>query len=145
MIYKKWLNICLPIFIGGLIYVLFRVDSLSVFRFIELAGLDNWLSPIRERTMTWEVNSFIKYSLPDGLWVYSFSYFIFSIWLLTVEEKFMKYLFISTPLLFGIGGEIAQLAFPIIGTFDWQDLFISLVAYLLAFVVIKFNRQGDIS
>ncbi len=120
--------------------MLFRTDSLSIFRLLELIGLDNVLNPIREKTMMWNINSFIKYSLPDGLWVYSFSYFIFSIWLLEMEEKTMKYLFLSVPLLFGVGGELIQLVCPAVGTFDWQDLFVSLGAYLLAFVVIKFIR-----
>lgn len=120
--------------------MLFRVDSLSIFWLIEKIGLDNWLNPIRERTMMWDINSFIKYSLPDGLWVYSFSYFIFSIWLAPTEEKVLKYLFLSIPLLLGVGGEIAQLAFPAVGTFDSQDVAVSLSAYFLAFAVIKFTR-----
>lgn len=124
--------------------MLFRTDSLSIFRLFELIGLDNWLNSIREKTMMWNINSFIKYSLPDGLWVYSFSYFIFNIWFAETKEKIMKYLFISIPLLCGVGGELMQLAWPIVGTFDWQDLLVSLGAYLLAFAVIKFTRQGDL-
>ena len=134
MINKKLiLHIGIPILIGACIYTFFRTDALMVFRFYEMLHIDGWINAIRVHTMTWDIHPFIKYSLPDGLWVYAFTYYMASIWN-DREKHRMKYVYLLSPFLFGVGGEVIQIFLPQIGTFDMNDFLISTVAYMAAFV-----------
>lgn len=134
-------HIFMPILIGGLIYTLFRTDTLLVFRFYEFLQVDGLIRDIRSHTMQWEITNFVKYSLPDGLWVYAFTYFLASLWKFDDSGGKGKYLFMTIPLLSGVGVEISQLYFVSIGTFDFHDLFISLTAYMVGYKSVSKSRE----
>ena len=83
IIYKKCkpflAHVFTPLATGGLIYVCFRSKTLRFFAWIDKIGFSNVVNEIRiiiypckEILPNWFINS-----LPDGLWVYSFSAIIF--------------------------------------------------------------------
>jgi hypothetical protein len=129
-----------PLFVfllGGLIYVLFRTESIRFFDYLTYVELDKPLSIIRSITLP--MNQFIPewviYSLPDGLWLFSFSLLINKIW--TKEDKiqfwFWMLLFPCTAIIWELGQ-----AFQVIsGTFDWIDTFIYLT---VTFLIIYRNQ-----
>jgi hypothetical protein len=129
-----------PLFVflfGGLIYVLFRTDSIRFFDYLTYVGLDESLSIIRSITLP--MNQFIPewviYSLPDGLWLFSFSLLVNLIW--SREDRlrfwFWTLLFPCTAIIWELGQ-----AFQVIsGTFDWIDTFIYLT---VTFLIIYRNQ-----
>ena len=138
---RSFYHICIPIIIGGLIYTLFRVDTLLVFKVYEFLQVDGLINDLRNHTMQWEISNFVKYSLPDGLWVYAFTYFIVSLWKFDESRAKEKYIFMMIPLLCGVGGELIQLYFKNIGTFDFYDLFISLAAYIIGYISVSQSKD----
>lgn len=134
--WKIIFHIGIPIFLGACIYTFFRVDSLLIFYIYELFQIDGLINVIRYDTMTWKIPDFIKYSLPDGLWVYAFTNYMVSIWK-NENPSWMKFIFLSSPFLFGIGGELIQIIAPSIGTFDMGDLIISVAAFSIAYMIVK--------
>jgi hypothetical protein len=62
----------------------------------------------------------VIYSLPNGLWVYSFVYSISLIWI--HEKHIIKYFWITLVLILAIGSEIGQGIGFVPGTFDYIDL-----------------------
>ncbi|HWK24580.1 MAG TPA: hypothetical protein VNS08_16245 [Ureibacillus sp.] len=144
---QSWAHIYLPIIIGGTIYTLFRVDNLLVFQMYEILQIDGLIDSFREHSLVLEIPSFVKYSLPDGLWVYAFTYFLVSLWKYEENAGKEKYLIMIVPLWLGVGGEIMQIFFSQIGTFDFQDLLISLIAYIAGYIAVRrsnFKNEGDI-
>lgn len=144
---QSWTHIYLPIIIGGMIYTLFRVDTLLVFKVYEFLHIDRFIANFRESTLALEIPDFVKYSLPDGLWVYAFTYFLVSIWKFEENTGKEKYLIMLIPLCLGVGGEVMQIFFSQIGTFDYQDLFISLIAYIVGYIAVqksKCRNEGEI-
>ncbi|MGE7665811.1 hypothetical protein ACQKMN_08815 [Ureibacillus composti] len=140
-------HIYIPIIIGGLIYTLFRVDTLLIFKVYEVLQVDVFIKRLRENTMFWGIPNFVKYSLPDGLWVYAFTYYIASIWKFDESENKAKYIFMSIPLICGLGGELIQLFYQKVGTFDLQDLVISLIAYIAGYIAVKKSKvlcEGEV-
>ena len=134
-------HVCIPVVMGGLIYTLFRVDTLLVFKMYEFLQVDGFIDYVRSYTMLWEIPDFVKYSLPDGLWVYAFTYFIVSLWKFDGSRGGEKYIFMTTPLLLGAGVELVQLYFKSIGTFDFRDLVISLLAYIAGYISVSQSKS----
>ena len=126
---------------GGLIYTLFRVDTLLVFKMYEFLQVDGFIDYVRSYTMLWEIPDFVKYSLPDGLWVYAFTYFVVSLWKFDGSKGKERYIFMMIPLLCGVGGELLQLYFKSIGTFDFHDLSISLLAYIAGYISVSQSKS----
>ena len=134
-------HVWIPVLIGGLIYTLFRVDTLLVFKMYEFLQVDGFIDYVRSYTMLWEIPDFVKYSLPDGLWVYAFTYFVVSLWKFDESKGKEKYIFMIIPLLCGVGGELLQLYFKSIGTFDFHDLIISLLAYIAGYISVSQSKN----
>lgn len=108
-----------------------------VFKVYEFLHIDGLIDNFRENTLALYIPSFVKYSLPDGLWVYAFTYFLVSIWKFEENAGKEKYLIMSVPICLSVGGEVMQIYFSQIGTFDTQDLFISLIAFIAGYIAVK--------
>ena len=116
---KKWTFYWwIPLFIGCLIYVLFRTDTLL---YNKLFG--NFFSPIGSpKTFLQKI---IIFSLPDGLWAMSYTMLIFHL----RNDKTFKTLIWSILIpVIGILSEIGQLYYLIPGTFDIIDLIMYIIA-----------------
>ena len=120
---KKWTFYWwIPLFIGCLIYVLFRTDTLLYNKllgnlFTQIASPNTFLQRI------------ILFSLPDGLWAMSYTMLIFHL----RKDKTVRTLIWSIIIpIVGILSEIGQLYYLIPGTFDIIDLIMYIVAPTLA-------------
>jgi hypothetical protein len=134
-------HVFLPIIIGGLIYVLFRSDSLLMFKWFEFLGLSNIVYIVRESVTNINLFDWVIYSLPDGLWVYSFATCLIILW---NENKSYLFLFLIIPFLLGPGVEILQFFNLFKGTFDLMDLIITIIAFSLSlFKNIKFTQYEN--
>jgi hypothetical protein len=121
----------LPILIGGGIYSLWRSKQLMVFRWYRWVGLTTAVEIARERLAGIKhfIPAPILYSLPDALWVYSFTALMYLLWL-DEPPGYERALWILLPVSMGIGAEFGQLLKVVPGTFDWSDV----LAYVAAFV-----------
>ena len=116
---KKWTFYWwIPLFIGCLIYVLFRTDTLLYNKLFR-----NFFSPIGSpKTFLQKI---IIFSLPDGLWAMSYTMLIFHL----RNDKTFKTLIWSILIpVIGILSEIGQLYYLIPGTFDIIDLIMYIIA-----------------
>lgn len=135
------LHVITPITLGGLIYISFRSKTLRMFSWIEFIGLEAQIFSLREYTIPLKQSlpTWFYFSLPDGLWVYSFTSAT-----LILSSGSLNY-WISVPVLTGIFVEIAQglKIFP--GTFDLLDLAFSSLALLLSIIIInhKFKQNEE--
>lgn len=122
--YKIFLHIFIPLFFGTTIYAFWRgihfIDpTQKVFPFFNSSIPPDW----------------IKYNLPDGLWLYALLSAIIFIWRENFSGHFIAWLLIAIIITFF--SEVLQAYNFILGTFDWKDL----LAYSIATTFCFFNFQ----
>ena len=127
---KTVLHIVLPLFVGSTIYLLFREKSLLMFRWFSYLKLDFVIDFLRNNFYEYRIYipKSILFSLPDALWVYSFTMFL--------SIYFKNRIILSVIFVGSIITEILQLWF-VVGTFDIYDVIYMLALYLVAMYFIK--------
>lgn len=122
-------NVVLPVVIGGFIYLIWRTDTLLMFRWCGRLGvlplvldLRHHLSAARCHLPDWAL-----YSLPDACWVYAATCAQRLIWQRRVAPLAAS-IWASVPPVLAIGGELGQLAKVVPGTFCSCDLVLCLLA-----------------
>ena len=129
-------HILIPFLIGGLLYISFRSKSIRLFSWCETIGLSNYISIIRSIINPFKesIPNWVYYSLPDGLWMYSFTSVFLLIWKDQIDEG--KY-WLLIPLISGCFVEIGQGLKLLKGTFDPIDLILSLLAFIFSIIIIN--------
>ena len=127
---KLVLHIILPIFVGSTIYVLFREKTLLMFDWFSYLKLDFIIDSLRNNFYGYRmyIPKSILFSLPDALWVYSFTMFL--------SIYFKNIILLSIIFIGSIITEISQLWF-VVGTFDIYDVIYMFALYLIAMYFIK--------
>lgn len=132
-------NVFMPMIIGVLLYVSFRSTSIKMFGWFENLGITEltnliraFFHPFKKSFPTW-----VYYSLPDALWVYSFS----SIYLILWKNQINYWLIF--PLFFGCLVEIAQALKLFEGTYDPIDLFLSSIAFILSIYINQLTKNNE--
>ena len=127
---KVILHIALPIFIGSMIYILFREKELLMFNWFNYLKLNFIIDFLRNNFYEYRIYipKSILFSLPDALWVYSFTMFL--------SIYFKNRIILSVIFVGSIITEILQLWF-VIGTFDIYDVIYMFALYLIAMYFIK--------
>ena len=124
-----------PLVFGGLLYIFFRADSLLMFKWFRMLNLTNVINEIRNYTIP--INSFIPnwvlYSLPDGLWL--FSYVSLQLYLWKNEINFKNIFWILLIPTIAISSEVGQLIKVVPGTFDLTDLFFYILGSTLPVIL----------
>lgn len=114
----------ITLFVGGMIYLLFRPTSLSVFEWIQHTGIMDAVEIFRFGICT--VPAWVEYTLPDGLWMFSYCLIIGCIWDFNLKKSgTLLFLLLFFAVLF----EVLQYVHLFPGTFDRMDI----IAYILAF------------
>tara|TARA_B100000795_G_C22633050_1_gene373365 strand:+ start:136 stop:588 length:453 start_codon:yes stop_codon:yes gene_type:complete len=134
---KKRFNvhIILPILVGGIIYVCFRTKNLVLFDWLEFIGLDPIVDMIRLKSKQCSVylpDQFI-YSLPAGLWLYSFISFNILI-RKNINDK-MSLFWLLFPLIISLLSEFLQYIGLLKGTYSRTD-----ILYYLFFGILACNN-----
>lgn len=133
-----FIHVIMPLLLGGLIYISFRSTSLRMFNWFEWSKIDFVTSLIRY--LIYPLKKYLPlwfyFSLPDGLWVYSFSSALLIYW----NNDFQKVNYwLLIPFLSGILIEILQGFKFFSGTFDFLDLFFSAFGLLLSKTIINYK------
>ena len=127
---KKIIHIFLSIFAGSMIYILFREKNLLMFKWFKFLKLDFIINFLRDNFYKYRIYipKSVLFSLPDALWVYSFTIFL--------SIYFKNRIILSSIFAGSIITEILQLWF-VTGTFDIYDVTYMFVLYLIAMYFIK--------
>ena len=119
---------------GSMIYFAFRTSELYMFRIFPNGDFPSWIIAIRNQLSSLHVPEWIRYCLPDGLWLLSYMLIIESIW--NEETTWLHELFLWILPISAILTEFLQMALLIPGTGDWKDV-IFYVMGILTFLIYK--------
>lgn len=120
--------------LGGLIYVIFRDKSLLMFDWYKTIGISNEVDGLRRLFQGEGIYGWVKYSLPDGLWIFSYMFIVDAIW--DRERNVVSMIFLWGLPIVAILSECLQYLGLLPGVFDWMDM----ASYMLAitlFLIIK--------
>ena len=120
--------------VGGSIYLLFRTERLLMFKFVRFIHLDAPLSYMRNALSYIQLPKWIKYSLPNFLWMMSYLLIIDVVWKGKFNLKSSIW-YIGMPAI-AVASEILQAFHLVSGTFDYLDLFSYLMPVIL-FILFK--------
>lgn len=122
------------LFLGGLIYILFRTSSLKMFNWYNKMGFSNLIDNLRDyaNPIVNDIPNWFLYSLPDGLWIFSYISLMLFIWQNSVSIKNIFWILIIPTL--AISSEIGQLLGFVSGTFDFADLLLYVLGMTLPFL-----------
>lgn len=135
----KYFKASAGVLIAILIYLVFRSRNLILYRWLGINTAS--LLPIYYKNVNNNIFvSWLIYSLPDGLWLYSFIMLMVIIW--KDENKRVKYAFALCGMFIAITDEIGQLFHIFKGTFDIGDIIAYLTAGILAVYSIKLLYRG---
>ena len=124
-------------FIGGMIYLMFRSESLAMFRWCENLHIKEYVDALR---VPYTLPQWVVYSLPDGLWLCSYVLFVSVIWNFDLKQGW-PYIF-SLPAI-AIGSELLQAFDWMRGTFDWIDMICYIFGLLSGCVIVKYFNLKD--
>ena len=134
---QRFFRIILSLFLlvmGGLIYVGYREQSLVMFDWARLLRLNEEVENFRGTVKYYSLYDWVKYSLPDGLWLLAYMFCTDAIW--NGDKSRVSYIFIFGLPFFALLSEFFQYLWLIIGVFDWIDI-CSYVLAILLFLIIK--------
>ena len=120
--------------LGGMVYVIYRDKSLLMFDWFDAIGISNKIDGLRSLFHGGGISGWVKYSLPDGLWLFSYMFIIDAIW--DRERNVISNMFLRGVPIVAILSECLQYIGFLPGAFDWMDM----ASYLLAitlFMIIK--------
>lgn len=128
---NRWdwvLHVVLPLTVGSVLYLGYRSDTLLVWQWAEVAGLDGVLYALRfaVTAVVASVPEPVAFTLPDGLWVYAMSFAVSRLW--ARGNRFERAGWLAIPVLLGVGAELGQAIGFVPGTFDPADLVVCVVA-----------------
>jgi len=129
-----------PVILGGFIYLTYRTDSLLMFGWFNTIGLTEYIKILR--TSDWlhstTIPNWVIYSLPDALWLFSFTYTTLLLWNFKINKHSIFWICLA-PFI-GLSSELGQMIGFIPGTFDVLDLVMLLFASALPFIFVT-NRK----
>ena len=134
---KKIIHAFFSMFIGSMIYILFREKRLLMFKWFKFIKLDFVINFLRDSFYKYRIYipKSVLFSLPDALWVYSFTMFL-SIYF--KNKIILSSIFVGSMII-----EILQLWFAT-GTFDMYDVIYMFILYLIAMYFIEKIRRKKI-
>ena len=131
-----------PLFVGGLLYIFFRSTDLRMFHWFSFLGLDHFITSARDyfSVLKNDLPNWIYFSLPDGLWVYSFTSALLIYWRNDIHK--VKF-WLLIPLTTGVLIEVLQGVKLFPGTFDFLDLAFTSLGLLLSAIIINYKFKQN--
>lgn len=124
---------------GSAIYLIYRPESLLMFRWIESVGLYDALMLVRQEFKVSELlfSGWVIQSLPFGLWVLSYMLIITAIWADSDSESYKLWFWI-VPII-SIISELFQSLRILPGVFDIVDLATIVLLIFFALIMANYN------
>ena len=131
----------LTLLCGGFIYAVFRSRISVLFRLFDFLSIDKYIENLRASASREKaiLPGWFLFSLPDGLWIFSYMSLILLIWGNRITRHNMIWIF-SVPTII-ILLEVGQGFKLVKGTFDIADLFF----YLLGIItpLLLYTQNGS--
>jgi hypothetical protein len=124
-----------PIVFGAFIYLISRPKTILLFEWIRIIKLEKLSNKIREFFTEYNFPNWVKYNLPDLLWVFGFTSVMLIIWN-GIETRF-KSIYIFIPLFIGVMSEFLQYFNPKFGTFDLLDIIFYSLGSVTSILILK--------
>lgn len=128
---KETSIVLFPIFLGIMIYVLYREPT---FNAVNWLGLKESLKNISMRDNLIDLPNWVVYNLPDGLWMLAFTYLVLFIFEFKFKRNFIFFT-LFMPLTISLISEIGQSFRFIQGTFDPLDILFYIIGYSLPIIL----------
>jgi|SRR5690554_4246601 len=124
--------------IGGIIYILWREQSLLMFEWFKSIGVINIVESMRSFADKYYsiFPKWVYFSLPNALWLFGGILLFASIW---KHHCYEQYFWIGIFVTIAIGSEFGQLLGVTPGTWDNSDMLFMIVSIVCA---ITLNRKG---
>lgn len=137
---KLFFGSIISLIFGIAIYLLFRTSSLKVFGWLEILNIYFLNSDIRKFSIKYLeiLPNWFLYSLPDGLWIFSYVCLMIYIWNFKLNSQ--SFFWIGTIPLIAIFSEIGQVINLIPGTFDFCDLLFYILGFSIP-ILLTFNNK----
>ncbi len=137
-----WILVFNPIVLGILVYIFFREDVFLYNKIFQFFNFDNVIENIKVGTFIKQLSlpNWIKYSLPDGLYMFSISnYFL----ILNSNKTgiLIGFLFFIASILIEILQLIFGQYFLWLGTYDILDILFYVIGYTVSLILFKKNRK----
>lgn len=125
----------MALFVGGMIYVFFRPESIIMFKWFPFLGTIHQQVNVFS---TIHLPDFFVYSLPDGLWLFSYILLIGVIW----NFNYHRCIFLIMLLpVYAVSHEMLQLYHMVPGYFDVLDFIVYVIATFLGIsVFVMYNH-----
>jgi hypothetical protein len=135
---RIFLTAFLAILFGTSIYILWRPDTIKVFTWLDLVGLSAPIESIRSYSKNFLpiIPEWIVFSLPNGLWAFSYATIITYMWW-ERENSIFKVFWLSSIIVVGLGYEALQYVGAIPGTFCFQDLLLCITGVFLGVTITR--------
>lgn len=136
------IHVLTPLAIGGLIYILWRSDSLLMFRWFEALGVAKLVAQLRVFAAGFHrcLPGWLLFSAPNALWAYSFTAFMTALWGDSSARGRLCWMLAGPTV--GVGLEVGQACHLVRGTFDFVDVVSSLLAGSAALFFVKRDAGG---
>jgi hypothetical protein len=128
---------------GGMIYVLWRSESLLMFSWFDALGIGPTVRMFREHAAphAHALPHFIVFSLPQALWLFSGILFFRCIWPTGSRGSYMLWTGVFVAIAFGF--ELGQLLNVVPGCFEVGDALSLIAACLLALPFVSFTSHWE--
>ena len=121
--------------IAGYIYVSSRIANLALYEWLGIDYYNSLFEYIRDYSVT--LAPWVKFNLPDGLWLLSFLLFMEGIWR---EDRRMKCVFCISIVTFAFILEFVQFIGYFPGTGDICDILAYIIAIMLFLIINKLKQ-----
>tara|TARA_B100001939_G_scaffold172312_1_gene148506 strand:+ start:6960 stop:7409 length:450 start_codon:yes stop_codon:yes gene_type:complete len=125
----------LTLFLGGFIYILFRQDNLKMFQWFDAVNMSGIIKNVRTHStqIVGLLPEWFLYSLPDGLWMFSYISILLVIWNNKVNKNNIYWILV-VPIV-AILCEFGQLFKFIPGTFDKFDIIFYILGVFIPILI----------
>jgi len=133
------------LFIGGMIYICFRSDSLLLFHWISFLGFGKEILELRDLSSPYSsaLPNWLIYSAPNGLWIASFACLMLFLW----GKERLLYAFMWTLSLWvtGIFSELLQALNSIPGVYDIADIIAYTIGICAVFFIVRLKNTREVN
>jgi hypothetical protein len=125
----------LALLLGVIIYILFRTSEPVFFNWIRAVGSDRWFNIARQKSLSLNLllPEWIVFSLPNGLWAFSYALLITGIW--SGRKSWLRTFWMASIPVLVLGFEILQYAEVIPGTFCMNDIAMGIAGLTIGIMV----------
>ena len=122
-------------FFAAYIYVSSRSANMALYEWLGIDYYNSFFEYIRDHSVV--LAPWVRFNLPDGLWIFSFLLFMEGIW---GNDRHMKWIFCIIIVVFAFVVEFIQFIGYFPGTGDIWDILAYIIAIMLFLIINKLKQ-----